>query len=435
MTFLDKFSELGAKISNQRHMEALKNGLMLSLPATLAGSLFLIVRFIPVPGWDGILESILGPNYGDILAYPVAATFDLIGLITLIGVAYYLAESYKISPISGAITALCGYFTLTPSFHLQNVAELDQALEINGVWGLQYTGATSLFVIILCAIFSIEIYRKIIERGLVIKLPDMVPPNVSNNFIAVVPMLTVLFTMWVVRILIALTPFDTIHNLITTLIQTPLLNLGNTFFGYTTLIFFKDLFWTIGIHGPNMMGPILRPIEIAFGDANRIAFEAGEAIPYIFPFSFRGNFLQLGGSGNTFMFTIMCAFLSKSERLKSIGKLSLGPAFFQINEPIIFGIPIVLNPIMMIPFISSSFVSILIGYIGMSTGLVSKFPGYTIPWTTPPILNAWLSSNGSISVIVTQIIVLAATALIYYPFFRIMDKQALQEEIGNTTKS
>ncbi|MGL4676248.1 MAG: PTS sugar transporter subunit IIC [Brevinema sp.] len=435
MTFLEKFSELGYKFGNQRHMDALKNGLMLALPATLGGSLFLILRFLPIPGWNGILESILGSNYGTILSYPVAATFDMIGIITLIGVSYYLAESYKVSPISGVITALCGYFTLTPSFHLQNIEELDRSLQINGVWGLQYTGATSLFVIILCAIASVEIYRKIVQKGFFIKLPDMVPPNVANNFITVIPLFTVLFTMWVIRILIALTPFETIHNLITTLIQTPLMQLGNTFFGYATLIFFKDLFWTIGIHGPNMMGPILQPLELAFGDANRLAFETGESLPYIFTYPFRGNFLQLGGSGNTFMFTIMCAFFAKSERLKSIGKLSLGPAFFQINEPIMFGIPIVLNPIMMIPFIFSSFISILIAYTGMSTGLVSKFPGITIPWTTPPIINAYLTSNGSLSVVLTQIVILVVTALMYYPFFLIIDKQALQEETSTSIKT
>lgn len=428
MGFMDKFQEIGSLIAAQRHMSAIRDGIMATLPVTLAGSLFLIIRFLPIPGWNNILESVLGVNYGIILSYPIVATYDMVGLITLVSVSYRLATSYKVDPLAGSVIAICGYFTLTPSFHIQNIVELDKTMEISGVWALQYTGAQSLFVILLCSIVSVEIYRKIIQKGIVIKLPDMVPPNVSNNFIAIVPTLVVLSIMLVIRILLEMTPFGTIHNLINQTIQAPLMSLGNTLFGYAVLIFFKDLFWTIGIHGPNALQPILQPMEILFRDANRLAFEAGDSLPYIFSPPFRTLFIQLGGSGNTFMFTLMCLFLGKSERIKSIGKLALGPAIFQINEPIIFGVPVVLNPVMMIPFVLASFSGVLIPYLGMSIGLVSKLPGIGIPWTTPNIINAYIGSGGSISVVVTQIIVLIVTGLIYYPFFKMIDKQALKEE-------
>ena len=432
MSFMDKFQEIGFKFSNQRHMDAIKNGVLSSLPATLAGSLFLIIRFLPVPGWAGFLETVLGPNYGAILSYPVAATFDMAGIIVLLSVAYNLAKSYKVDPFMGAIIALSGYFTLTPSFHMQKVAELDKMMQVSGSWALSYTGASSLFITIFTALVSVEIYRKVVQKGFVIKLPDMVPPNVSNNFMAIIPTFIVLVVMWFIRVIISLTPYDTIHNLVSVMIQTPLLKLGNTFLGYSVLIFLKDLFWTIGIHGPNMLSPILLPIEILFRDANRLAFETGEALPYIFATPYRSLFIQLGGSGNTFMFTLMCAFLGKSERVKSIGKLALGPAIFQINEPIIFGIPIVLNPIMMVPFLLSSFSGVAVGYLGMSLGLVGRLPGIDIPWTTPPIINAYMASNGDLTVVLAQIVTLMVTAVIYYPFFIIVDKQALAEERGET---
>ena len=432
MSFMDKFQEIGFKFSNQRHMDAVKNGVLASLPVTLAGSVFLIIRYFPIPGWAGVLESILGPNYGAILSYPVAATFDMVGIIVLLSIAYNLAKSYKVEPFMGSIIALSGYFTLTPSFYMQKVAELDQMVQVSGSWALSYTGASSLFIAIFTALVSVEIYRRVIQKGFVIKLPDMVPPNVSANFTAIIPTFIVLVVMWLIRVIISLTPYDTIHNLVNVLIQTPLLKLGNTFIGYSALIFLKDLFWTIGIHGPNMLSPIIAPLEIMFRDANRLAFEAGEALPYIFATPYRAIFLQLGGSGNTFMFTLMCAFMGKSERIKSIGKLALGPAIFQINEPIIFGIPIVLNPIMMIPFLLSSFSGVVVGYLGMSWGLVGRLPGIDIPWTTPPIINAYMASNGDLTVVLAQIVVLIVTAVIYYPFFRIVDKQALAEEAGET---
>ena len=432
MNFMDKFQEIGFKFSNQRHMDAVKTGVFASLPVTLAGSLFLIIRFLPVPGWSGVLETVLGPNYGTILSYPVAATFDMTGIIVLLSIAYNLAKSYKVDPFMGSIIALSGYFTLTPSFHMQKVAELDKMMQVSGSWALSYTGASSLFITIFTALVSVEIYRKVVQKGFVIKLPDMVPPNVSNNFMAIIPTFIVLVVMWFIRVIISLTPYDTIHNLVSVMIQTPLLKLGNTFLGYSVLIFLKDLFWTIGIHGPNMLSPILLPIEILFRDANRLAFETGEALPYIFATPYRSLFIQLGGSGNTFMFTLMCAFLGKSERVKSIGKLALGPAIFQINEPIIFGIPIVLNPIMMVPFLLSSFSGVAVGYLGMSLGLVGRLPGIDIPWTTPPIINAYMASNGDLTVVLAQIVTLMVTAVIYYPFFRIVDKQALAEERGET---
>jgi len=428
MLFMEKFQEIGAKIAAQRHMSAIRDGVLSSLPATLAGSLFLLIRFLPIPGWSGFLESILGPNYQIILSYPIAATYDIIGIIVLLGISYRLSLSYKVDPFAGSIIALCGYFTLTPSFTMLNIEELNKSLEISGVWSLQYTGSQSLFVVIICAIITTEIYRKVVQKNLIIKLPNMVPPAVSNNFMAIVPTFLVLLVMFITRIIISFTPFETIHNLVNITIQTPLTKIGGSFFGYATLIFFKDLLWTIGIHGPTAIGPILEPIEYIFRDANRAAAEGGYSLPHIFTYSFRMLFTQIGGSGNTFMLTIMCAFLAKSEKLRSIGKLSLGPSFFQINEPIIFGIPIVLNPIMIIPFILSSFTGVLVGYLGMVSGLVAKLPGINIPWTTPTLFNAYIASAGKISVVMTQIIIIILTVLIYYPFFMIVDKQAFLEE-------
>ncbi len=427
---MDKFTEVGMKIAAQRHLSAIKDGLLSTLPVTLAGSVFLMFRFLPIPNWNGILESIFGANYSAILSYPVAASFDLVGLIALIAISYRLAESYEVNPVAAAVSALCGYFSLAPNFIMYNVAGLEEAVRVSGAWGVSYTSSQSLFVVLLVSIGATEIYRAIIQRGITIKLPDMVPPNISGQFAAIIPTFVILVIMWVLRIVVEMTHFGTVHNLINTTIQTPLLKLGGSFFGFSVIIFIKDLLWTVGIHGPNIMNPIMNPIEFFFRDANRLAFEAGEALPYIFNSPFRAILLQLGGSGNTFMFTVMCAFIAKSQQLKQIGKLALGPALFNINEPIIFGVPVVLNPIMMIPFLLAPFTSLLISYIGMSTGLVARLPGIDIPWTTPPLISGFLASGGKISVVLLQVVILAVTALIYYPFFKIMDKKALDEENG-----
>ena len=429
MSIIYKFQEIGGRIAAQRHMSAIKDGIIISLPVTLAGSLFLIIRFFPIPNWDTFMQTIFGANWSLVLSYPIAATFDLIGVIACIGISYRLSESYKVDPLLGSIISLCGYFTIVPSFFIQNIEGTTKMLEITNVWRFQYTGAASLFVVLITSIFSTEIYRTIIQKGFVIKLPDMVPPNVSKSFLAVVPAFTVLCTMWIIRLLLASTPFETLHNLINTIITRPITSLGSTLPGYAILIFLKDLFWSLGIHGSNALSPIFQPLEATFRDANRIAAQMGEQLPYVISGQlWREIFTQIGGGGNTLPLVVMCAFFAKSEKIKSIGKLSLAPGIFGINEPIIFGLPIVLNPIMIIPFILSPLAGVLIAYTATSIGLVAKMPGIDIPWTTPPIINAYLSSGGKISVVICQIAIIGISGLIYFPFFKIMDKQALREE-------
>ncbi|MGL4393819.1 MAG: PTS sugar transporter subunit IIC [Brevinema sp.] len=434
MSFSNRFIELGAKVANQRHMNAIKDGMVATLPITLGGSFFLILKFLPIPGWNSVLNFLLGADWAMILSYPVAATFDMIGIIALITISYRLSESYKLNPLSGTIIAFCGYLTLTPTFLMTNIEGLADAVSISNVIQFSFTGSQSLFVIIFVAITSIEIYRFIIQKNLVIKLPDMVPPNVATSFIAIIPTFTVLVTMLIVRIIIAQTPYETVHKLVNDLVQTPLMSLGHSVAGYMSLIAIKELFWSVGIHGPNIMSPILMPIEFFARDENRIAFEAGKELQYIFTTSFRPIFIEAGGSGNTLPLAIMCAFMAKSTQLKTIGKLALIPAIFQINEPLLFGIPIILNPFMIIPFIGSSIVGVFLGWLGMSIGFISKLPGIDVPWTLPAIINPYIASAGDLSVVIWQMVVLVIVACIYYPFFRLLDKGFVKDEMQDVLK-
>ncbi|MGL5254650.1 MAG: PTS sugar transporter subunit IIC [Brevinema sp.] len=428
MTFMEKFQDMGGRLAAQRHMGAVRDGIITSLPATLAGSVFLILWFLPIPGYPEFMTKIFGSNWSDFFSWAVAATFDMVGLIACLGISYRLAESYKVDTFGAAITSMCGYFVLVPSFMVMKSSGVDP-ITVGGVWSLEYTGARSLFVILVTAIVSTEIYRKIIQKRIVITLPDMVPPNVSNSFINIVPMFMVLLTMSIVRLLINFTPFDTIHHLVNAVITKPLLGFGSNIFGYSFLIFITNLFWTIGVHGPNAIQPILVPIEQVFLDANRLAAQTGSPLPYIISGTvWREIFLNIGGSGGTLAFAIMCLTMGKSEQVKKIGKLSLLPAIFQINEPIIFGIPIVLNPIMMLPFLVAPVVNCFVAYFAIASGLVARLPGIAVPWTMPTLVNGYLASGGKISVVILQLVLFLISAVIYFPFFKMIDNQAYKQE-------
>ncbi|MGL5721656.1 MAG: PTS sugar transporter subunit IIC [Brevinema sp.] len=428
MTFMEKFQDAGGRLAAQRHMTAIRDGIIVSLPATLAGSVFLILWFLPIPGYPEFMAKLFGANWSNFFSWAVAATFDMVGLIACLGISYRLAESYKVDPLGAAITAMCGYFVLVPSFMVMKSAGLEP-VSVGGVWNLEYTGARSLFVILVTAVISTEIYRKIIQKKIVITLPDMVPPNVSKSFVNIVPMFIVLLAMSFMRLLINFTPFDTAHELVNVIITKPLLGFGSNIFGYSFLVFITNLFWTIGVHGPNAIQPILVPIEQVFLDANRLAAQAGTPLPHILSGTvWREIFLNIGGSGGTLAFTIMCLTMGKSEQMKKIGKLSLLPAIFQINEPIIFGIPIVLNPIMMLPFLLAPVVNCFIAYFAMASGLVARLPGIVVPWTMPTLINGYLASGGKISVVVLQIILFFVSAVIYFPFFKMVDNLAFRQE-------
>lgn len=172
----------------------------------------------------------------------------------------------------------------------------------------------------------------------------------------------------------------------------------------------------------------MAPIWYGAMDANRIAFQAGEELPKIFTQQFFDIWVNIGGSGATLALVVTMFLRARSKQMKQLGKLAVGPAIFNINEPIIFGMPIVMNPMLLLPFIITPLVTVTLTYIGMSTGLVAKPAGIAVPWTMPPIFSGYLATGGKVSGAVMQAINIVVSFVVYYPFFRMWDKQKLKEE-------
>lgn len=431
ISFLEnRVMPVAGRIAEQKHLQAIRDGIILTMPLLIIGSLFLIIGFIPIPGYSDFMSSIFGDKWLTKLLYPVNATFDIMALIVSFGVAYRLAEKYKVDPLSAGAISVASFLLATPYTTMFTPEGAGAAVEVGGVIPVALMGSKGLFVAMILAILSTEIYRKIIQKKIVITMPEGVPPAVSRSFVALIPAAVVLLVVWLLRILIENTSFQSIHNIVADLLVGPLNTLGGSLFGAIIAVLLVHVLWSLGLHGAAIVEGVLGPIWLSLMDQNRALFQAsaGAELPNIVTKQFFDMWVYAGGSGATLALVLLMMFRARSEQMKNIGRLSMGPGLFNINEPVIFGMPIVMNPLLIIPFIVAPIVLVIISYAAMTLGWVAKPSGVAVPWTTPPIISGYLATGGKISGSVLQLVNFVIALLIYYPFFRLWDKQKLAEE-------
>lgn len=429
ISFLEnRFMPIAGRVAEQKHLQAVRDGIILTMPLLIIGSLFLILGFIPITGYDEFMAGTFGEAWRTKLLYPVNATFDIMSLIAAFGVAYRLAEKYKVDALAAGAISVSAFLLATPynvSFTPEGATE---AVQVGGAIPVTLMGSQGLFVAMLLAILSTEIYRVIIQKNIVIKLPDGVPPAVSRSFVALIPGFFVIVAVWIIRLIIENTSFESVHNIISQILAVPLGALGGSLFGAIIAVILVNLLWTAGIHGAAIVGGIMSPIWLSLMDQNRVAFQAGQELPNVITQQFFDLWIYAGGSGATLAMVVLMLIRARSEQMKSLGRLSIAPGLFNINEPVTFGVPVVMNPLMMIPFVVAPVVLVIITYVAMSTGLVAKPSGVAVPWTTPLIISGYLATGGKISGSVMQIVNFFVSMAIYYPFFSMWDKQKLAEE-------
>ncbi|MFJ7684941.1 PTS cellobiose transporter subunit IIC [Peribacillus butanolivorans] len=450
-SFLEnKVMPIASKMAGQRHLLALRDGIILTMPLIIIGSLFLILGFIPIPGYNEFMASIFGDAWMTKLLYPVGATFDVMALIATFGIAYRLAEHYKVDPLSAGAVAVSAFLVATPYVKMFTPEGAEIAVQVGGVIPVALMGSKGLFVGILIALFSTEIYRKIIQKNIVIKMPDGVPPSVSKSFVALIPASIVIVSVWLIRIGIenlhhlnfleklGFTGTTSLHDIITLLLSEPLGVLTGSLIGAIMYTLIVHLLWVCGLHGSSILGGVMGPILLTATDQNRLALQAGEALPNVVTQPFFDSIIFMGGAGSTLMFVVMMGLLAKSEHSKQLGKLAIAPGLFNINEPVIFGAPVVMNPLLMIPFVLAPVVLTITTYFMMKSGFIPLTNGTIPPWTTPPIISGFLAT-GSWKGAFMQVINLAIAFAIYFPFFKLWDKTNVQLEKGteniNVTKA
>lgn len=421
----NKFMPVAARVGSQKHLQAIRDGLILSMPLTIAGSIFLILAFLPIPGYYEFMVGIFGDAWMGKILYPVRATFDIMALFGCIGIAYRLAEKNKVDMLSSIALSLMTFMILTP--YKVPFINNGEKIMVDAI-PVALTGSAGLFGAIVSAIFAVEVYTWFIRKNIVIKMPDNVPPAVAKSFIALIPTVVIMILTLIIRIILEVTPFETIHNLLSVVLTTPLKSLTGSWIGLMIIVSLIQLFWIAGLHGSVVVLGVISPVLGVLGDQNRLAYEAGQEIPNILGGPFFDLFVNIGGGGGTFALAFLLAFVAKSKQLKEVGKLSVGAACFEINEPIIFGLPIVMNPYLIIPFFFTPLITSSIGYFLMKSEFLPKLPGISIPWTTPPIINGYVASMGSIEMGIVQLGLIIIGLIMYYPFFKIYDAKMLEEE-------
>ena len=359
----EKFMPIASKMADNIYLQSVRDGLVLGMPFLIIGSIFMIIAEFPSDAYFNFMTSIFGDGWADKVLYPTRVSFDVLAIFSSLGIAYRLAEKKGVDPISAAAISFVSFLMLSPN-SIDFISEAGKILGSESAIPLTYLGSQGLFVAIFIAILSTIVYEKIVKKGIVIKMPDGVPPAVSKSFVS---------------------------------LGIPLGWVGGSFLGCIFMAFMISLLWCVGLHGADIVGAVLNPIWYVFMDQNRLAFMAGESIPNVMTPQFVDIFISIGGSGTTIVLAYLLMRKARSAQLKEIGKLSMAPAIFNINEPIIFGTPIVMNPIMMVPFILA------------------------------PV------TGGHISGAVLQIVQMVVAGLIYLPFFKMLDKKYLQEEEGTNS--
>lgn len=434
----EKLSTPMAKLAEQRHLRAIRDGIIATLPLIIVSSMFLVIAFLPnqMPESWALTQFIKANQFKILLPYRM--TMYIMTLYAVFGIGYSLARSYKLDGLSGGIMAELAYLlTIIPKLVPQasdavkelaaSAPDLQSYLDsvaTGFVIPMGSLGSGGMFIGILAAIFAVEVFRFTETKNFKISMPPQVPASVARSFEALVPTAIILIVVATITMFIGVD----VHGIMTKLVA-PLVSATDTLPSVLVIIFIGMLFWTFGIHGWSIVGTVARPLWLTLLDNNSAAYAAGEAIPHIGPEPFYQWFIMIGGSGTTIGLAILFLLKSKSAYGKALGKTAFIPAIFNINEPMIFGAPIVLNPILMIPFIIAPMLSATVAWLATSLGLVNRVVALA-PWTLPGPIGAYLATGGDWRGAVLNIVLILLSIVIYLPFFKIYDNKLKAEESG-----
>lgn len=435
--FMDeKLSTPMAKLAEQRHLRAIRDGIIATLPLIIVSSMFLVIAFLPnsMPQDWGITQFIMEHQTKILLPYRVS--MYIMTLYAVFGIGYSLSNSYELDGLSGGILAeLAFLLTIIPSaipaqteavatLAAQNADLTDYlaSLPSGFVLPMGNLGSAGMFVGILAAFFAVEVYRFTQKSGFKISMPPQVPTSVARSFESLTPTAIILLAVATVTMFLGID----LHGIVGKIVS-PLIHATDTLPSVLVLIFLVTFFWSFGIHGVSIVGSLARPLWLILLEENTTAFSVGGTIPNIAAEPLYQWFIWIGGSGATLALAFLFAFAAKSSYGKALGKTSLIPSIFNINEPMIFGAPIVLNPMLIIPFIIAPLVNGTIAYLLTSMGMINRVVA-TPPWTLPGPIGAFLACGNDWRASVLCIALIALDFVIYYPFFKMYDKKLLADE-------
>jgi cellobiose PTS system EIIC component len=390
-------------LSENIYLSSIRAGLVAVVPLTIVGGLFLIVAYLPVNGWADRVAPFL-----PILQVPVTATFGLLAVFTCLSVAYDLGRRLGQEAIVSASLAAVVFLMI-------QIAPADLTLRMDGL------GSKGLFTAILIALVSVRIQKFFGDRDLVIRLPPGVPPIVHQSFLSLTPLVFLVTSFWLLRFVAGIDIDHAVQR-----IFSPLVFALNTLPGILVYALLVTALWSVGINGDNAVDAIVAPIFLQYLADNVAATAQGQPLPYVTAYGFFTTFVNVGGTGATIALALVL-WRSKDPGYRKISRLSLPTQIFQINEPIFFGLPIVLNPVFMIPYVLNAMILTAGSFLLMQSGVIHK-PFVNVPWTTPPIIGHYLVTGGDWRASVWGAMSIVIAMLVYLPFARAAERQRMRSQ-------
>lgn len=424
---IEKAKPLFEAISRNRYLKAIRDGFISAMPVVLFSSIFLLIAKVP-----NIFEYQWPAEIEAIILKPYNYSMGLLGLLVAGTTAKNLTDSFnrdmpvnrKINNISTLMAAIIGFLVVG----INTITAVEGEVSISG-FANEYMGSKGLLTAFVVAFFVCNVYKFCIKRNITIKMPEQVPPNISQTFADVIPFGASILLLTVFDVAFR-SVFDINFAQAVIELFKPLFTAADGYLGLAIIYGAMSLFWFVGIQGPAIVEPAVISIYYLNIESNLALAEAGEHAANILTPGAQQFVATLGGTGATLVITLMFAFLSKSKELRAVGRASSVPVIFGVNEPILFGAPLILNPIFFIPFVFTPILNVwlfkvFVDFLGMNSFL------YVLPWTTPGPLGIVLGCGISLLSIIFAILVLVIDFVVYYPFFKVYDKQKVEEEKNN----
>lgn len=401
---------IASKIQQNRYMSAISNGLASLLPLMVIGAFSSLLASMQIWKYQEWIDPIR--SY---IALPSMFTTSMLSVYAVYMISNRLAMTFDMDGIIPGIVSLLAFCIITPVTNIEIDSQSIAALSF------EWLGPQGLFAAIIISLTTCRLYVWIVRKDIVIKMPDSVPPTISRSFIGLIPAIVICILSVILYWIFENTEFGSLHQMVYSVLQLPLQGLGNSIWSMLFAVFLMQILWVLGIHGAIVVMSVMTPIWTALDLQNLEAFRAGVERPNIISGMTVYSMLppMIG-------FVLVLLFFTKSKELKVIAKLGAPGALFGIHEPLMFGVPFVLNPILAIPYILSPIVCLLVGYILVVFNILPIGFGITLPFGTPIILQGFLA--GSWKYALLQVLLVPVCMLIYYPFVKKLDKQKRELE-------
>lgn len=434
----NKILPIANKVAMNRYLNAIRDGFVFAMPFAIVGSFILLLLNLPFTDKSNFMymawyDNLMNSFRADLMQ-PFYISMGIMALFAAYGIGYSLSGHYQLNSVTGGFLSLYSFLIVSAKVEYVPIIEsVSKSFLVNADTSIlamdaRYMDSKGLFVAIIFSIISVEIFKILVHKKIIITLPDSVPPAIAKSFELIIPVFVVTVLFHGVNLIIQKKLLIMVPDLVMKIFE-PLLHASDSLPSVILILFLIHLLWFAGLHGTNILGAIVSSITAYNIAVNQTALQAGEEITKIWAGSFFDLYALIGGVGTTLGLAIAMV-RSKNEHIKSIGKLALVPSIFNINEPIMFGTPVVMNPVLMIPFIFVPIINASVAFILTKLNIIGHIVA-SVPWTTPAPLGALLATNFNFGSMILSLVLIFTSYLIYLPFLKAYEISLEKEEANN----